>query len=98
MTGPGDRGGARPPAARIAGRVVDAQGRPVAEARVMIAGDSPDHPDIAQLTGPDGSYRFGGLAPGRYTVKAIDVTEGEAAVDLGDDEEAELDIPLRPPP
>jgi hypothetical protein len=84
---------------RIAGRVLR-RGRPEAGARVAMAGDSPDHPDIAQVTGPSGRYGFGALVPGRYTIAAYaeDMARGEASADLGTGEEAELDIILEDEP
>jgi hypothetical protein len=84
------RGGA---SGRIAGRVLR-RGRPEAGA------DSPDHPDIAQVTGPSGRYGFGALVPGRYTIAAYaeDMARGEASADLGTGEEAELDIILEDEP
>jgi hypothetical protein len=76
------------------------RGRPEAGARVAMAGDSPDHPDIAQVTGPSGRYGFGALVPGRYTIAAYaeDMARGEASADLGTGEEAELDIILEDEP
>ena len=54
----------------IQGRVVDGQGRPIAEAVVMIVGDSPTHPDIAALTNDKGEYSYIDLLPGTYTLLA----------------------------
>ena len=65
-----------------------------------MAGESPDHSDIAQVTGPSGRYGFGALVPGRYTIAAYaeDMAHGESSVDLAADEEAELDIILEVAP
>ena len=52
----------------ITGRVTTSTGAPVADAAVMITGASPRHRDIAALTNAQGGYRFGGLAPGLYTL------------------------------
>ena len=52
----------------IAGRVTTSKGAPVADAAVMITGDSPGHRDIAALTNAQGEYRLGSLVPGRYTL------------------------------
>lgn len=53
---------------RVIGRVSLSTGQPIADAVVMITGDSPTHPDIAALTNLAGEYRFEALAPGRYTI------------------------------
>lgn len=55
-------------AGTIGGTVVDPQGDGVPGAVVFLGGDSPPHPDIAAVTDARGSFRFGGLGPGRYTV------------------------------
>jgi hypothetical protein len=52
----------------IRGRLVDAVGRPVAEAAVMIVESERPHEDIAALTGEDGRFELSGLAPGRYVI------------------------------
>ena len=52
----------------ITGLVTTVQGEPVADAAVMITGDSPSHKDIAALTNDHGEYRFDDLIPGDYTI------------------------------
>ncbi len=52
----------------IEGRVTTPQGEPVANATVMITGDSPSHKDIAALTNEEGEYKFDDLIPGDYTI------------------------------
>jgi protocatechuate 3,4-dioxygenase beta subunit len=59
----------------VAGMVYDSTGRPLAEAVVMIV-DGPTHPDIAALTGDDGSYYYDDLLPGRYQVAANALDRG----------------------
>lgn len=56
------------PVGEIAGRITTPDGRPVADAAVMIGGGSPPHPDIAALSDADGRFRFAGLPPGAYTL------------------------------
>ena len=58
------------PVGTIAGRVLAAGGTPVSGATVAMVGSTQPHRDIAALSGPDGSFRFAGLAPGRYRVEA----------------------------
>jgi hypothetical protein len=53
---------------QITGRVTAAAGHPIADAVVLITGDSPSHRDLAALTDPQGGYRFDGLSPGLYTL------------------------------
>jgi hypothetical protein len=52
----------------LVGRVTLVTGPPVADAVVLITGESPTHRDIAALTSDSGAYQFEELAPGRYTV------------------------------
>jgi protocatechuate 3,4-dioxygenase beta subunit len=50
----------------LEGRVVDADGVPVAGARVSVSGD---RPDAEARTGPDGTYRFPRVFPGRQRLE-----------------------------
>jgi protocatechuate 3,4-dioxygenase beta subunit len=54
----------------ISGRVVDASGRGVAGARVMVAAAPGNVPDVALLTGADGRFTLSAPVPGRYTIAA----------------------------
>ena len=60
-------------AGAISGRLLDRSGAQLMLANVMLrrAGEPPSAPPIAATTSNDlGEYRFGGLAPGRYVVRA----------------------------
>jgi len=61
----------------VKGIVRSASGEPAASVAVMLSGSHPT-PDIAALTGDDGSFRFDDLDPGVYTVIARAET-GETA-------------------
>ncbi|HEX6862427.1 MAG TPA: carboxypeptidase-like regulatory domain-containing protein, partial [Thermoanaerobaculia bacterium] len=50
----------------LEGRVVDADGAPVAGARVSVSGD---RPDAEARTGTDGGYRFSRVLPGRQRLE-----------------------------
>lgn len=79
----------------IAGRVTTRDGTPVPGAAVAIVGGEQAHPDIAALAGPDGSFRFGRLSPGRYRVEARSrgVT-GAADVVVAEGRSAQVEIRL----
>ncbi len=65
--------------AHIAGRVVDAAGRPVAGAMVMVDGSSAARP---QLGAADGSFRIDSLPAGRATVTALHGRRAMASADV----------------
>ena len=54
----------------ISGRVLRRGGAPVSGATVAMVGSAQPHRDIAAVTGTDGSFRFGSVAPGSYRVEA----------------------------
>ena len=54
----------------ITGRVTDAAGQSVEGARVAIVSGTAAFPEIAAITGPDGSYQLGSLSAGTYEVAA----------------------------
>jgi hypothetical protein len=54
----------------LSGRVVGPGGEAVAGATVAMVGSTRPHRDIAAITTADGSFRFGGIAPGAYRVEA----------------------------
>ncbi len=100
-SGPGagdaDTGGARAAPSAITGRVLGPDGRPVIGAMVMVTGDSPRHQDIGQVTGPGGTYRYGSLKPGRYTLlaRAEDGRSGTGQVSVKPGSQAVLDITVQ---
>ena len=53
----------------IKGLVRDANNVPMEEVSIVIV-TGPTHPDMAALTGTDGSFGFSGLRPGSYVIKA----------------------------
>ncbi|HSN19251.1 MAG TPA: carboxypeptidase-like regulatory domain-containing protein [Usitatibacter sp.] len=54
----------------ISGRVLAAGGAPVAGATVAVVGGTQPHRDIAAISGADGAFHFGHVAPGSYRVEA----------------------------
>jgi hypothetical protein len=74
----------------IQGTAVDDDGAPVAEARVVVLDGPAPMPDVALLTGPDGSFVLGTPAPGTYrlAVHADGFDSVEATVDVQSDRPA----------
>ncbi len=71
----------------IAGSVVDAQGRPVAGARVFFTETPVPMPEIAAVTDVDGRFVLAASAPGTYTVAgAADDASASARVTLPADD------------
>lgn len=77
-------------AAALRGVVRGADGRPLAGASIALASAPVAIPDIAQLTGADGSFALGAPVPGTYVVgvtapdgetRKIEVTVGEGDPD-----------------
>jgi len=65
----------------LSGTVVDPAGRPVAGATVAVVDAPVAVPDIAAITGDDGSFSFGVPAAGSYRVAAYGESgSGEATV------------------
>lgn len=70
----------------IRGRIVDPSGNPVAGARVMVAGGPVPVPDIALLSGPDGSFALSVPATGVWQlVTATDDARATADVRIDAD-------------
>ena len=67
------------PAAVIAGRVVDSSGRPLAGARVAYASGPVPLPDVAQVTGTDGTFAMDAPADGSYRITVF--AQGRAPVE-----------------
>lgn len=62
----------------IRGTVLDAAGRPVAQARVQIVQAPGPVPDIAALTGADGRFELAAARPGPYEIECHTDTQGSA--------------------
>lgn len=52
------------------GVVRDETGRPVAGATIAVVTGTGRYREIAARSGPDGSYRLGGVEPGTYELRA----------------------------
>jgi hypothetical protein len=70
------------------GRVIDADGRPVAGAFVSVTWGTAPTPDIARKTGDNGVFQVG-LPPGQFRIKATasGSRSGEVEVEGGEGEE-----------
>ncbi len=83
----------------IRGRVVDGQGHPVAGSRIMVSQGPVPVPDIAMLSGADGSFAMAVPAPGRWQLlAATDEAQARADVLLADgaaEVRVTLMLPLR---
>ena len=82
----------------IRGTVVDIDGRPVADARVMVVEAPEPTPGVALLTEPDGRFTLGAPDAGRYrlAVHADGYEPGHVDVDVHGGEEAVVHVELRP--
>lgn len=69
-------------ARRIGGTVLDATGKPVAQARVYIAKAPAAVPDVAALTGADGRFTLAVARPGRYEIGCSTDARGSASVSV----------------
>ena len=81
----------------IQGTAVDDDGAPVAEARVVVLDSPAPMPDVALLTGPDGSFVLSAPAPGTYrlAVHADGYDRAEATVEVQRDRPATVRLRLR---
>ena len=64
------------PARTIAGTVLDATGKPVAQARVYFTSAPASVPDIAAMTGADGHFVLSASRPGTYRIAASSDAHG----------------------
>ncbi len=79
----------------ISGRVVDADGKPVAWARVMFARSPVPLPDVALMTGEDGSFTLSVPANGSYDILTMSDEQGQSTttVDVtGDRHDVEVHL------
>jgi hypothetical protein len=78
------------------GRVIDADGRPVAGAFVSITWGTTAMPDIARRTGDDGVFQVG-LPPGKYRIRATasESRSGEVEVEGGEGDEIVITVRVK---
>jgi Carboxypeptidase regulatory-like domain len=76
---------------------VDADGRPVADARVSLVAAPVEVPDIAVLTGEDGGFSIGVPVTGSYRVAAYgDQGSAQEPVDVDHGPAAQVRLVLMP--
>jgi hypothetical protein len=78
----------------ISGRVVDDSGAPIGGASVLVTHSPQPQSDIAPITGADGRFRLGRLAPGSYRLAVHSANHAAAAADVevGGGQQAEVEI------
>ncbi len=83
------------PVRTISGTVVDAAGRPVAQARVYSVTAPGPMPDIAALTDREGRFTLAAPLPGRYEIGCTSDAHGSATVAAAvGDEAVQMEIRL----
>lgn len=85
--------------ALVSGKVVDRNGRPVAGARVFFSRSPVSVPDVALLTGDDGSYTIAAPADGQYEITTVADEHGSAkvAIDVKGDAPQQVELRLDEP-
>ena len=81
----------------IRGRVVGADGEPIALAAIYVVSAPEPQRDISQLTGSDGSFALTASAPGTYVIGARSDTAGEGRTSVniaGSEEDVRAEIAL----
>jgi protocatechuate 3,4-dioxygenase beta subunit len=78
------------------GVVRDESGRPVAGAIVAVASGTGRYREIAARSGPDGSYRLGGVEPGTYELRAShpSLGMGSESAEVSEDGSTEVNFTL----
>jgi hypothetical protein len=78
------------------GVVRDESGRPVAGAIVAVTSGTGRYREIAALSGPDGSYRLGGIEPGTYELRAShpSLGMGSASAEVSEGGSTEVNFTL----
>lgn len=81
----------------IHGKVTDAKGEPVAQARIFIKESAVAVPDIAMLTDNGGAFSLSVPAPGNYTIgcNADGFAPAEETVTAREGQEASMELRLR---
>lgn len=88
--------------ARIHGRVLDSQGRPIPNAAVYVESAPVSLPDIAAITDEGGSFTLAVPSPGEYRIGARSDQRGRASTDVrvdaaGEDSRIELRLTVNGP-
>jgi hypothetical protein len=81
--------------ALVSGKVIDAQGRPVAGARVFFSRSPLPVPDVALVTGDDGSYTMSAPSEGHYEITAVADEHGSTKAEVEVRGNAEHQVELR---
>ena len=83
---------------RLTGIVKGPDGRPVADAAIHFVEGPVPLPDIAQLTGDDGSFGLAAPAPGTYRlgVNAPGYQPETVTIEVGEEPELVRDISVKP--
>jgi len=80
----------------IAGVIRDKSGAPVEGARVYFTDAPAPTPDVAALTGPDGSFSLAAPVEGSYTLECNADGFAASSTTVATDEAGGLELTLRP--
>ena len=80
---------------KVAGRVLDSNGVPMAGATVAVVASAGRHRDVAALSAADGSFWLGGLPAGEAVIEARGAgTSGRAEVAVVAEATAQVEVTL----
>ena len=81
------------------GKIVDPNGKPVAEATVYFISAPVAMPDVAQLTDTNGQITMSVGVAGKYVIgaSADEWGSGQTSIEIGEDETLEISVRLNQP-
>lgn len=79
----------------VSGKVVDDEGRPVAGARVFFSSSPGATPDVALVTGDDGTFVMAAPTNGRYEITTFADEHGSATAPVDVQDDAAQPVELR---